>query len=550
MIKKFIPFLLSLSLLVSAPIQASAASECTGGTITYSGGNTIHIFTSNGLLDCTGAGGGNVKALVVGGGGGGGGFYRSGGGGGAGAYQYDAAYPVTGQIYSVTIGAGGAGSSNNTSPGNTGGSSVFDSITAVGGGGGGSGGSSGSFNGVNGGSAGGGGGAEFGPGNIGTGGSGTQAGGNAFSGNNDGGGGGGGSSGSGTTPGNVNPGNGGSGTVNSISGSSVTYAGGGGGGYDGLNVFGIGGTGGGGNSGYNNGVSNVNPTNGTANTGGGGGGSGGNIPWMIGGNGGSGIVIISYPTNSLVSPIFGSGILNRIAKFISTTTIAHSLLSDDGLNITVTAGNLFMQVGSLIDSVTNGALNFGTTLATTMTFGRSGQNMLINSKVGISTTTPTADLEVNGNIFANFINVLANGLGLDTYTSGALSLGSTTATSIKIGRSGITTTVPGLLSVGQLSTVSNCNSTASPAVCGSAPAGSVAMATGGSTLQVKTTAVTANSQIFVQEDSSLGARLGIICNTGTNRSYTITSRAAGTFTISSTNNPVTNKACLSYFIVN
>lgn len=494
--KTFVPFLLALSLLISVPTHVLAASECTGGTITHSGGNTIHTFTSNGSLDCTGIGGGNVKALVVGGGGGGGGLYRSGGGGGAGAYQYDPAYPVTDQIYSITIGAGGAGSSNNANTGSTGGSSIFDSITAVGGGGGGS-------------------------------------------------------SGSGSTPDNTNPGNGGSGTANSISGSSVTYAGGGGGGYDGVNVYGVGGAGGGGNGGYNNGTSNVNPTNGTANTGGGGGGSGGNTPWMNGGNGGSGVVVISYPTNSLVSPIFGSGILNRIAKFTSTTTISNSLLSDDGSNTTLTTGNLFMQVGSLIDSVTSGALNFGTTLATTMTFGRSGQNMLINSKVGISTTTPAATLDVNGDIFGNFINLLANGLGLDTYTPGRLSIGSTTATSIIIGRSGITTTVPGLLSFGLVSTVSNCNSTTTPGTCGSAPSGSVAMPTGGSTIVVNTTAVTANSQIFVIEDSLLGSRMGITCNTVTNRDYSISARTAGTsFTIKSSANPTTNKACLSYFIVN
>jgi hypothetical protein len=77
------------------------------------------------------------------------------------------------------------------------------------------------------------------------------------------------------------------------------------------------------------------------------------------------------------------------------------------------------------------------------------------------------------------------------------------------------------------------------------------MATGGSTLVVNTTAVTADSQILITEDSSLGARLGITCNTGTNRTYSISARSPGTsFTITSSNNPVTNKACLSYWIVN
>jgi hypothetical protein len=321
-------------------------------------------------------------------------------------------------------------------------------------------------------------------------------------------------------------------------------------------------------------------------------------------------VIVGAP--SLVD---GTGTVNRIAKFTATTTIGDSLLSDDGSNTTVTSGNLYMSTASRIDTVSSGTFNFGTSLATIMTFGRTGQNMVINSKlgigttsagamlhvngeiftnslnllanglgldtstagtlsigtatattislgrtgqnvivnskVGISTSTPSANLDVNGNMFANFITVLANNLGLDTLTAGQLNIGSTTATSIVIGRSSITTTVPGTLKVGAVSTVSNCNSSASPAVCSSAPSGSVAMATGGSTLQVNTTAVTANSQIFIMEDSSLGTRLGITCNTTTGRIYTISARTAGSnFTIKSTANPATNKACLSYFIVN
>src|SRR5690349_15715621 len=83
---------------VEHPHRASAAftAACTGGTITTSGGNTIHTFTSSGTLDCTGAGGTQTaNVLVVGGGGGGGGGSGSGargGGGGAGGYRTDAAF--------------------------------------------------------------------------------------------------------------------------------------------------------------------------------------------------------------------------------------------------------------------------------------------------------------------------------------------------------------------------------------------------------------------------------------------------------------------------
>ena len=140
---------------------------------------------------------------------------------------------------------------------------------------------------------------------------------------------------------------------------------------------------------------------------------------------------------------------------------------------------------------------------------------------------------------------------IDTITNGALNFGTINATSITIGRSAITTTIPGTISFGKAVTVTNCNSTASPATCGSAPSGSVAMAAGGTTLLVNTAAVTGDSQILITEDSSLGTRLGITCNATTGRVYSIGARVVGSsFTIKSSAKPVTNRACLSYWIIN
>jgi hypothetical protein len=103
-------------------------------------------------------------------------------------------------------------------------------------------------------------------------------------------------------------------------------------------------------------------------------------------------------------------------------------------------------------------------------------------------------------------------------------------------------------------TANNCLSSASPAVCGSAAAGSVALAAGGTTLVVNTSAVTANSQIFVQMDTSLGARLSVTCNadsTIANFVPVVTARTAATsFTITVTGAVTANPACMSYFIVN
>ena len=100
-------------------------------------------------------------------------------------------------------------------------------------------------------------------------------------------------------------------------------------------------------------------------------------------------------------------------------------------------------------------------------------------------------------------------------------------------------------------TATNCNSSASPAVCAAASAGSVAIANPATTVVVNTTAVTANSQVFVFEDSSLGTRLGVTCNTSTGRTYTVSARTAATsFTITASATPGANNACLSYLVVN
>ena len=100
-------------------------------------------------------------------------------------------------------------------------------------------------------------------------------------------------------------------------------------------------------------------------------------------------------------------------------------------------------------------------------------------------------------------------------------------------------------------TPTNCSSSAAPAVCAAASAGSVVIAAAGTTVTVNTSVVTANSQILLTEDSSLGTKLSVTCNTTTGRLYTVTARTAATsFVITTSAAPVTNPACLSYLIVN
>jgi hypothetical protein len=295
-------------------------TEATGGTVTTSGDFKIHTFTGDGNFvvpqvgnsSLTPTGGpATVSYLVVAGGGSGG--KDGGGGGGAGGFRegrdispsYTASpivnssgLTISAQTYPVTVG-GGAAAPTSPGIGVNGSPSVFSTITSAGGGGGALGGGGGA-GGVAGGSGGGGGAT---PGTPYSGGAGNtppvspsqgNAGGSGGSGTGNAGGGGGGASatgGNGVKSGpSRNGGPGGNGIATSITGSSVTRAGGGGGGgVEGAPVSG--GSGGGGASG---GPGNSDPGDaGTANTGGGGGGGSSSSP-NAGGAGGKGVVIIRY----------------------------------------------------------------------------------------------------------------------------------------------------------------------------------------------------------------------------------------------------------------
>jgi hypothetical protein len=249
-----------------------------------------------------------VEYLVVAGGGGGGGWM--GGGGGAGGYRTATGFAVTtGSSITVTVGAGGTGAPAGADAAYTNGNdSVFGTITSTGGGRGGNFTGAG-LSGQNGGSGGGGSYTGFPPGT-----------GIAGQGNNGGtgpggspyiGGGGGGANSVGGNATSVASGVGGAGIASSISGSSVTYAGGGGGGggIPGGISGGEGGVGGGGAGGIG-GTGATAGTSGTPNTGGGGGGAGSTnstgVSQQGGGGGGSGVVIIRYP-DTYPAPVSTTG---------------------------------------------------------------------------------------------------------------------------------------------------------------------------------------------------------------------------------------------------
>jgi hypothetical protein len=261
-----------------------------------------------------------VRSLIVGGGGGGGRRLGGGGGGGGIATQLDVL--VSGEIYSVTVGSGGAGSTDDYLRGSVGVSSQFlisNAITAFGGGGGGSFGQGPTTS--PGGSGGGGSDGETGIASTfgGLAGSQGQNGGNGGPGNNPYvAGGGGGFSQVGEASTSSKAGDGGAGyngtdLFTTSFGQSGWFSGGGGGGWWGSGVPGptrasIGGQGGGGFGTAAVGTNSQTAGPGSANTGGGGGGGGWtNSVGITGGNGGSGVVILRY-SNEYTATI-GSGLV-------------------------------------------------------------------------------------------------------------------------------------------------------------------------------------------------------------------------------------------------
>jgi hypothetical protein len=291
-----------------ADLQKLEYIAATGGTESTSGNYKIHTFnsSSNFVVSSISNQSHTVEYLVVAGGGGGAGGGGIGGGGGAGGFRTNYPSPDTGattiaaQTYPITVGGGGSGngySGGNASNGN-GSTSTFSTITSAGGGGGGTGPASPGGGGQPGGSGGGENGGH-GSGNTTYRGTGNtppvsppqgNPGGVANDGTNAplryaaGGGGGASTAGSNGSGAPREGGAGGSGTANSITGSSVTYAGGGGGG----GPQGGGSASGGGGYGVN--CSPGSGATGTANKGGGGGGGGTGTS----GTGGSGVVILRY----------------------------------------------------------------------------------------------------------------------------------------------------------------------------------------------------------------------------------------------------------------
>lgn len=110
-----------------------------------------------------------------------------------------------------------------------------------------------------------------------------------------------------------------------------------------------------------------------------------------------------------------------------------------------------------------------------------------------------------------------------------------------------------------LGTTTNCSgagTAANPSVasCGSASGGvfSCDPASSTGTCVVDTTAVTTNSEVFVQPDSSSSSRLSVTCSTSADSGLSVqrlAGKTSGTFTIN-LGTFTTNPLCFDFFVVN
>jgi hypothetical protein len=312
-----------LSQEVFVPVQATGGSTIQG---VVSEGRTwdVHVFTAVGNNNFTvqSAGTESIVEYLIVAGGGAGGLDNGGGGGGGGVRR--GTVTVTAQTYVAAVGAGGVMNALYNYRGGSGGNSSMFGVTSTGGGGGGGGDAGGAQSGTDfansqlfGGAGGSGGGGASESGN-GAGGAANPAGqgnlgGAALAGS--GGGGGGGERIGFDAESNSQPGYGGHGLVSYITGAPVRYGAGGGGGTENgvtRTIGGEGGLGGGGRGGS----AGLQPTAGAANTGSGGGGEANTTgsPDARTGNGGSGIVIVRYPTSppvDFVAPSASGGTLTQ-----------------------------------------------------------------------------------------------------------------------------------------------------------------------------------------------------------------------------------------------
>lgn len=297
----------------------------------------------------------------------------------------------------------------------------------------------------------------------------------------------------------------------------------------------------------------------------------------------------------------GSGTVNSgTAGQIGIYSTTGTAISGDA-NLTDVSNTLTYSPGSFV-------LGNATTMGSVKMFGTDGSSVLF-SNAGGSTATLTGGFNISGGIqlgtaggsfiqlenplyiagngnYGTLGNPLISGGGgagvLDSWAvqsifsnagatltlgqvggnSGQLTLLGTTSGSVGLGCSPATTcgtlATTASFSAGTYKTATNCSAvgtSASPSLvaCTAAPAGAFSCATtaSGGTCVLSSTAIGANSEIFITEVADEGTRLGVTCNTTPSSVPTIivASKTVGSVTL---NVPTitTNPACYDFYVVN
>jgi hypothetical protein len=278
------------------------------------------------------------------------------------------------------------------------------------------------------------------------------------------------------------------------------------------------------------------------------------------------------------SGITGSGTANTFPLWSSSSAIGNSLLTEvtspNGINYSLGSGNYIQLDASHLSfsSAIVGSSNI--TIANTYNAGggnNAGGIILEGAPTSGSASAGSAYVyggqngsgsdygevvvgggAANGSGYVGGNVLVQAGAGTGGNGDGQVELNDLVGNFTQSAGNGVET---GFLTSKKFGTSTYCASSASPAACSSASAGFVAVPTGSSpTLVVDTTAVDANSQIFLQNDSSLGTALSITCNSTAATlavpAY-VSARSTGTsFTITYSGTISTNDLCISYNIVN
>jgi hypothetical protein len=241
----------------------------------------------------------------------------------------------------------------------------------------------------------------------------------------------------------------------------------------------------------------------------------------------------------------------------SKTPVAGLVVNAATTGVTNTAntgpGIIFNAVGNGILSEANGI--FGITNGTAGGSGTIfGTISLIGTNDNVVDIIPPASTAWAIIRQRHTIGQTGAGLALMTQDAVPISFRPNSTESFQLPSAGGAVVKTGSMTSPLYATTTNCSSSASPAVCAAAPAGSVVIAAATTTITVNTTAVTANSQIFLLADDTLGTKLSVTCNSTLATligGLAVTARTGGTsFQITSGATPAVNPLCISYWIVN